>query len=337
MKKLYLVTGATGHLGNQLTKELLKRNEKVRVFILPEDERFVPDNVEYVKGSITNKEDLEEFFQVDGYDTVTLIHAAARITIATKEDPLVWDVNVNGTKNVMELAYQNHIDRVIYVSSVHAIPEKPKPEVMTEVDSFSKDLVHGQYAKSKAEAAQIVVDYAKKGLNVSIVHPSGIIGPGDIFNRNSSVQVIRAIYKGRITIPTEGGYDFVDVRDVVDGILNCEEKGKSGECYLLSGNYIEIKEIYKIVSKYRNKKHTNFTLPLFMVKPMIPISEWINHIFKNDKPIFTQYSIYTLDTNAHFSNEKAKRELGFTTRNSEESIRDSIEIEYVKYSNKISK
>ena len=95
--------------------------------------------------------------------------------------------------------------------------------------------------------------------------------------------------------------------------------------------------LYRIVSKYRNKKHTNFTLPLFMVKPMIPISEWINHIFKNDKPIFTQYSIYTLDTNAHFSNEKAKRELGFTTRNSEESIRDSIEIEYVKYSNKISK
>lgn len=161
----------------------------------------------------------------DGYETAVLVHAAAKITIASREDPTVWTTNVFGTDCVMAAALSAGIDRVVYVSSVHAIPEKPKGETITEVDAFSPDKVRGQYAKSKAVAAQIALDYADKGLNLSIVHPSGIIGPGDLWGNNHMVRTLRAMASGKISVGLDGGYDFVDARDVAEGILGCEAKG----------------------------------------------------------------------------------------------------------------
>ena len=122
-----------------------------------------------------------------------MIHCAAKISIASEPDPEVNDVNACGTENVLKLAAENEVGRVVYVSSVHAIPALPSPSVIREVDSFSPDLVRGQYAKSKAIAAQIALDYAARGLDLSIVHPSGIIGPGDTKVRNHMIRTIRAI------------------------------------------------------------------------------------------------------------------------------------------------
>ena len=112
-----------------------------------------------------------------------LLHLAAMITIASKENPrgLAGERGRHAERD--GLALSKMIGRVVYVSSVHAIPEKPVPDVIAETAQFSPDSVHGQYAKSKAAAAEIVLQYARKGLNVSIVHPSGIIGPGDTLQK----------------------------------------------------------------------------------------------------------------------------------------------------------
>ena len=324
MKKLYLVTGATGHVGTVLVEELLRRGEQVRVFVLPGSKASLPAGLEVCCGDITDERSLRPFFERLGWDYVTLIHCAAFITIASGKDPRVWNTNVNGTRNIMEAALAAGVDRVVYVSSVHAIPERPKPETIAEVDSFSPDLVHGQYAKSKAAAAQIVMDYAKKGLNVSIVHPSGIIGPGDTKARNHMIRTIRAMADGSIPVGIQGGYDFVDSRDVAAGILGCEEHGRAGECYILNGSYISVLDLTNLTRRLAGRRPTGIELPHWFVKLVAPVSERFSKVFGKHVPLFTPYSIYTLHTNGLFSHEKAHREFGYSPRDIEESVRASL-------------
>ena len=324
MKKLWLVTGATGHVGTILVSVLQQRGEHVRALVRPNSNIVAHSNVEIYEGDIRNRELLIPFFDRGDYDYVSLVHCAALITIASKHNPEVWNINVHGTNNVMSLARDTGVDRIVYVSSVHAIPERPANEIITEVSSFSPNLVHGQYAKSKAAAAQIVMDYAKAGLNVSIVHPSGIIGPGDTRSRNHMIRTIQAISDGKISVGLQGGYDFVDSRDVADGIIGCEEKGRPGECYILNGNYISVLELVNSIRKIRGKKTTRIEAPHALAKLIAPVAEYFSRTFSKDAPLLTPYSVYTLHTNGRFSHEKATREFDYHPRPMEESIRDSL-------------
>ena len=324
MQKLYLVTGATGHLGTCLTAELLRRREHVRVLVRPGRSSLVPQGAEAVEGDVAREETLAPFFDQTGYDSVSLFHCAAMITIASKEDRRVWDVNVNGTENVMRLARQAGVERVVYVSSVHAIPERPHGETIREVDIFSPHLVHGQYARSKAAAAQRALAHAREGLNVSIVHPSGIIGPGDHSRRNHMVRTIQAMASGRIPVSMEGGYDFVDVRDVADGILACEEYGRAGECYILSGHYVKVRELLSTVRRIRGRHENRIELPHSLVRRIAPLAERLSLLTGDRLPLLTPYSVYTLHANGRFSHEKASKSFGYRPRGIVESIRDSL-------------
>ena len=324
MKKLWLVTGATGHVGTILVSVLQQRGEHVRILVRPGSIVAANSNVEICQGDIRDRESLIAFFDRGDYDYVSLVHCAALITIASKHNPEVWNINVHGTNNVMSLARDTGVDRIVYVSSVHAIPERPANETNTEVISFAPSLVHGQYAKSKAAAAQIVMDYAKAGLNVSIVHPSGIIGPGDTQSRNHMIRTIQAMAEGKISVGLQGGYDFVDSRDVADGILRCEERGRPGDCYILNGHYIGVLELVNTVRRLQGKATTRLEAPHAVAKMIAPAAEWISHVFSKKAPLLTPYSVYTLHTNGRFSHEKASRELDYHPRPIEESIRDSL-------------
>ena len=324
MQKLYLVTGATGHLGTCLTAELLRRGEHVRVLVRPGRQALVPRGVHAVEGDVAREDTLAPFFDRSGYDSVTLLHCAAMITIASRKDRRVWDVNVNGTENVMRQARRAGVERVVYVSSVHAIPERPHGEIICEVDAFSPRLVHGQYARSKAAAAQRVLTHAREGLNVSIVHPSGIIGPGDHSRRNHMVRTIQAMASGRIPVSMEGGYDFVDVRDVAEGILAGEEHGRAGECYILSGHDMRVRELLSAVCRLKGRGENKIELPHGFVQRIAPLAERLSLLAGDRSPLLTPYSVYTLHTNGRFSHEKASRSLGYRPRAIVESIRDSL-------------
>ena len=325
MKKLYLVTGATGHVGTVLVAELLSRNAEVRALVRHGQGDALPGSVHKCEGDIVEPDTLRAFFDTTGYDYVALIHCAALITISSKRDSRVWETNVNGTENVLRAAAKAGVDRVVYVSSVHAIPEKPKGQIISEVASFSPDSVHGQYAKSKAAAAQIAMEYAAKGLNLSIVHPSGIIGPGDTRKRNHMIRTIRAMAEGKIPVGLKGGYDFVDSRDVVDGILSCEEKGRPGECYILNGHYITVLSLLNLIRKANGRRAAKIEVPYRLVKTLAPVAEFSSKLIGSHAPLFTPYSVYTLHTNGVFSHRKATEEFGYSPRPIEESIRDSLD------------
>ena len=199
----------------------------------------------------------------------------------------------------------------------------PNNEIITEIKHFNKDDVTGEYAKSKAEAAEYVLNAVKeKGLDAVVLHPSGIIGPGD-FGRSHLTQMITDYANGRLSACVRGGYDFVDVRDVADGVISACEKGKSGECYILSNKYISVKELLDDISVAANVKKIKTVLPMWFAKVTAPLSEMYYKILKQP-PLYTKYSLYTLTANANFSNEKAKRELGFSTRNIMDTLRDTV-------------
>lgn len=324
MKILYLITGAVGHLGLTIVQKLNDGQEKIRALILPDDpnEKNLPKEVEKCYGDVTDKSSLNKFFEkVKGYKQV-VIHCAGIVSIASKFNPKVQEVNVEGTRNVVEKCIEENVEKLIYVSSVHAIPELPKGEIISEVKKFDPDKVEGLYAKTKAEATQIVLDAGKKGLNVNVVHPSGIAGPND-YGRGHITQLIIDYYKGTLTAGVNGGYDFVDVRDVADGIISCVSKGKSNECYILSNKYFAIKDLFNIFHDVTGKKNIRIFLPMWFAKMTAPMAESYYKL-KKQSPLYTAYSMYTLTSNANFSHEKAEKELGYHVRPLEETVNDTV-------------
>lgn len=325
MTDLYLLTGATGHLGTALLEKLLKRGSHIRALVMEGDPGVLPSQIERVTGDLTDYDSLRAFMDPSGYDQVCLIHAAAVISIESAPDPRLEAVNVQGTLQLMDLAQEYQLSRVLYVSSVHAIPELTDQETIQDPDSFDPDQVVGQYAKSKAKAAGAVLDYAAQGLNVSILHPSGIIGPGDYQRNNSSNETLYAFYQGKIPFKLEGGYDFVDVRDVAQGVLNCETLGARGECYILSGHYVGLEAMMEAMADYRGKETPALPVPYGLVKALAPLAERLA-LWLGQRPRYTPYSIYTLKANANFSYAKAARDLNYAPRPFEDSLRDLVEV-----------
>lgn len=130
----------------------------------------------------------------------------------------------------------------------------------------------GGYAKTKAEATQIVLDAADHGLDAVVVHPSGILGPYDR-SGNHLVQMVTDYIHGKLPACVNGGYDFVDVRDVAAGCLAAVERGRRGECYILSNRHYDIKEVLRMVKQVAGGRRLP-VLPMWMAKAAAPLMSW---------------------------------------------------------------
>lgn len=326
MEKIYIITGAAGFLGNNIIRKLEHDNNiEIRALVLSGESVKSLENLncKIFYGDVTKKETLSSIFENTKSKQVFVIHCAAIVYIKAKYNQLVYNVNVNGTKNIVDKVLEINA-KLIYISTVHAIPEKPDNKKIYEITDFNPDKVHGLYAKTKAEAAKFVIDAVKnKNLNACIVHPSGIIGPNDYGNSHLT-ELIKNVSNGKLFACVKGGYDFVDVRDVANGVINACENGTKGECYILSNKYLTIKELCDLVCDVQKNKKIRIILPIGLAKLIAPFFE-IYYNIKKKTPLFTRYSLYTLSSNANFSNEKAKKLLNFKNRNMKDTIKDTIE------------
>lgn len=325
MKNIYIITGANGFLGNNIVRALNQKPDcEIRALVssLTRADALQGLNCKIYEGDVTKPETLDDIFTVPPDAKVYVIHCAAIVYIKSKPNPIVHKVNVLGTKHIAEKTLEIG-GKLVYVNSVHAIPELPDHEVMREVSSFNPAKVEGAYAKSKAEAAQYILDTVKnRGLDACIVHPSGIIGPND-FKTSHLTQLIIDAATGRLKAGVKGGYDFVDVRDVVAGILSACAHGEAGECYILSGHYVSVPELFQMIAQATGQKPIKTFLPLWFAKLTAPLSE-IYYNLKKQPPLYTRYSLYTLESNANFSHAKADRELNYTARPTQTTIDDTV-------------
>ncbi|MDD4005603.1 MAG: NAD-dependent epimerase/dehydratase family protein [Bacilli bacterium] len=329
MKKvIYYITGATGHLGRTIANMLLALKKTIVAFILPRDKKrhfnkHDGGQIYFVEGDITKCDDIEKFLDFKSTDAMQIvIHCAGVITVEKSFNKGIYDINVGGTKNIVDIAKKRKVEKFVYVSSVHALKELPKNKIISEQTSFNPEEVNGFYAKTKAEASQYVIDACNDGLNGIIVHPSGIIGPNDEMNGHFTA-VINNVLDGSLTSIVKGGYNIVDVRDVADGIIKATEKGQNGKTYLLSGAYHTVYEIIEMACRIAKIKKIRHILPIWFVKLFAPLALLWSKI-KRQPPIFTAYSMNTLVSNSNFSNSLAIRELGFSIRPFHNTMEDTV-------------
>ncbi|MBE0672901.1 MAG: NAD-dependent epimerase/dehydratase family protein [Anaerolineales bacterium] len=316
---MWLVTGATGHIGNVLVQKLLERGEKVRALILPGESRESISRlrVEAFEGDILNMDSVFESMQgIKG-----IFHLAGAISIMPGSNPFVQKVNVEGTKNILHAASKKKIKRLIYTSSIHAI-QRMEDGVIDESVPYDMNNPYGAYDRSKAEATLEVLDAARSGLEAVVACPTGVIGPYD-FRGSMMGAVIHDAAVAKPTLYVDGAYDFVDVRDVADGLIAAAEHGKRGESYILSGQKISVRYLLETVREITGKHFFQMKIPFDLAKFAAKFTP-AYYRFANETPRFTPYSLEVLQSNSNISHAKATRELGYAPRPIFESIRDAV-------------
>jgi dihydroflavonol-4-reductase len=315
-----LVTGATGHIGNVLVKELLKRGENVRAFVLPGEDLspLAGLEIEIVEGNILDPLSIRP--ALEGIDCV--FHLAGIISIMPGQDPVVHDVNVNGTKNIVKEAHAAGIKRFVYTSSIHAFKRMPFGVTIDESVPIDPESTIAAYDRSKAEATLAVQAEAKLGFPAVIVCPTGVIGPYDYKNSELGI-LIHGWMEHRVDFLIEGNYDFVDVRDVVQGIIAARDRGTAGQIYILSGELVRVIDIWRMVKELVNIKSLLIQIPTKLAYFSANFVQFYYKLAKS-KPRLTSYSIETLHTNAVINNQKARKSLGYSPRSLKQTLEDTV-------------
>jgi len=316
------VTGATGHVGNVLVRELLTGGQVVRALVLPNDDLrpLAGLDVEIVYGDVTDITSLESAFA--GADIV--FHLAGIVTIMPGMAKVLERVNVGGTRNVAAACRATGVRRLVYTSSIHAIAEPPHGTVIDESQPFDPNRVLGDYARSKARATLLLFDEVHKGgLDAIICCPTGIIGPWD-YGISNIGQLILDFASGHLKSYVSGGYDFVDVRDVARGLILAAEKGQTGRHYIFSGAQVQVPELMKELENDIGRPAPTYKIPATIARAAGVLASVYYRLLQR-RPVFTAYSIDVLRSNSQVSSARAREELGFSTRPWQESIRDHVE------------
>ncbi|MCC8064223.1 MAG: NAD-dependent epimerase/dehydratase family protein [Clostridiales bacterium] len=329
MNTMYLLTGAAGFLGSHICDVLLERGEQVRALVLPGDKsvKYVPSSVEIIEGNLCDMASLDAFFTVPEGTQTIVIHCASMVTTNADFSQKLLDINVGGTKNMIEQCLSHpECQKMVYVSSTGAIPELPKGQKIKEVDQFDaeSDRVVGWYSKSKAMATQAVLDAVReRGLNACVVHPSGILGPKDYAIGETTGTVIK-IMNGEMPIGMGGSFNLCDVRDLADGCVSAADKGRCGECYILGNKEVTMKEMCHLLHDASGCKTPYFYVPLGMAYKLAEQMEKKAEK-TGEKPLMTNFAVYNLARNNQFDYSKAERELGYHTRPYADTLRDEAQ------------
>ncbi len=315
-----LVTGATGHIGNVLVRKLLKRGERVRALLLRGESaaplRDLP--VEIAEGDVLDTLSLSKV--LEGIQRV--FHLAGLISILPGADPRLRMVNVGGTRNVLRAAREAGVEKLVYTSSIHAIKRVEKG-LIDESLPYDLDNPYGEYDRSKAEGTLEVKKAADEGLDAVIACPTGVIGPYD-YRGSMMGSVIRAAAECRPTLYVDGAYDFVDVRDVANGLITASEKGRAGESYILSGHRISVRYLLETVREITGRHFFQMKIPFDLARFVARFTPFYYQA-AHATPRFTAYSLAVLRSNANISHAKATQEFGYRPRSIYQSIADTVQ------------
>jgi dihydroflavonol-4-reductase len=316
---MWLVTGATGHIGNVLVRKLIERKERVRALVLPTECRASIQGleIEMVEGDVLDRASLFKcMHQVKG-----IFHLAGLISIMPGNNEIVRQVNLEGTKNILKVAEEVRVGKFVYTSSIHAI-KRVEEGVIDETLPYDPGNPYGAYDRAKAEATLEVQLAAQAGLDAVIACPTGVIGPYD-FRGSLMGDVIREAAISRPTFYVDGAYDFVDVRDVADGLIAAAEKGRKGESYILSGQKISVRYLLETVREITGGHFFQMKVPFDLAK-FASLFTPMYYSHAKITPRFTPYSLEVLRSNSNISHAKATRELGYRPRPLYDSIHDAV-------------
>lgn len=313
------VTGGSGHVGANLVRTLIDQKRQVRALVRKDTKGLEGLKLEMVQGEVTDKESLVRCFK--GVHTV--FHCAAMISIDTIDAPRVYETNINGPKNVVEACLECGVKRLVHFSSIHAFSSHPNNQVIDEKRELAAGKEHFHYDRSKALGQQEILKGIEKGLDAVIVNPGAVIGPND-FKLSRMGRVLLDIYHGRFPMYPNGGYNWVDARDIVEGALAAEEKGKTGESYLLTGRWASFRELASIVQDCTGINTAKMVVPAWTALMVAPFAVLKSRI-TDTEPLFTPMAAKSIKMHRYISHLKATDELGYRPRPLESTIRDTLD------------
>ena len=312
------VTGATGHIGANLVRAFINEGRSTRCLVHVNCQAVDGLDIERFQGDVRDLESLCRAFQ--GADVV--YHLAASISLSMADWPILEAINVTGTRNVVAACLRTGVRRLVHFSSIHALVQEP---LTIPVDE-SRPLVESRhcppYDRSKAAAEREVRRGMEKGLDAIIIYPTAIIGPYD-YQLSYFGEALLAMAQRRLPALVTGGFDWVDVRDVVAGAMLAEEKAPAGASYLLSGHWVSMCEIAAMVKEITGVATSRMVCPLWLARIGAPFIKVISQL-NGKRPLYTSVSLRALKSNRHISHERAKRELGYEPRPFRETLVDTL-------------
>jgi dihydroflavonol-4-reductase len=310
------VTGATGHVGANLVRALLGRGDRVRALIHREDRSLAGLDVERVPGDVLEPASLDGAFA--GAELV--FHLAALISIQGDRGGLVPAINVGGAKNAAEAALRAGVRRFVHTSSVHAF-DLTRGGLIDETSPRSEAPHLAAYDRSKAAGERAVREVVARGLDAVVVHPTGVIGPFD-FAPSRMGRTLLGLRDRSLPSLVAGGFDFVDVRDVVQALLAAADRGRPGESFLAPGRWVAVDALGRAAAAITNVPPPKLVVPIGLARVGVPFASAWGWLTKQE-PLYTGESLSTLAHTARISGAKAERELGYVARPLEETLRDA--------------
>jgi len=318
-----LITGAAGYIGTQLAIRLAQSGEQIVAFTRssPNNKLLEYENVRTVKGDICDRQSVEEAIQ--GCELV--YHLAALCSISKKDVKSFYHINVEGAVNLFEAALQNQVKRVVFTSTGGTTGPQHNGQLITEDNERIIDFFN-EYERTKTIAEEKAKEYCDKGLDVVIVNPTRVMGPGVMSRGNAVTYLIKKYVENNWRfVPgngeSMGNYAFVE--DVVNGHLLAMEKGRKGEKYLLGGENASWNELFKVMAQASGKKNSPYRVPLPAMMLIAHISNGASKLFHN-LPLITPPWVkrYTYDWGVDIS--KAKNELGYENMPLKEAVATTI-------------
>ena len=315
-----VITGASGQIGGVLTRALANKYGPRQIRAIFRNRRGTAADLDiaWVKGDLLDKESLIAAFA--GAETV--FHLAALVSIGAVREEEFHRTNVLGTRNVVEAALECGIKRLVHVSSIHAYNPHPLDEVLDESRGPADRPRDGLYDRSKAAGEAEVRRGIDCGLDAVTLNPTGVIGPYD-GAPSLMGQLLLDLHRRRLPALIAGGFDWVDVRDVVAAMMAAETQARCGENYLVSGHWHTVRELAEFCHQATGVAPPRLQFPIFAARMWAPCQVVLDRC-RGRRPLYTPVSVRVMaHANRRISSAKAQAELGFHPRPLAESVRDT--------------
>ena len=318
-----LITGSTGFIGANLALTLANNGIEVNALYRSEHKAksLHHENINLCKGDILDSESLNN--AVRGCDQV--YHIAAFTDVWTKNPDDIYKLNVTGTLNVLNAALENNVKNIVFTSTAGVLGPSTNgivnEDILRDTDYFL------EYERTKAIAEEKVKLYLEKGLNIRIVNPTRVYGPGLLSKSNSVTIMIDSFNKGKWKIIPGNGKsigNYVFINDVVNGHIQAMERGKPGERYILGGDNKSYLEFFKTLRDETGKNHMMIKIPLSVMLSISFLAMALNKI-SGIKPFITPSLVRKFNYNWEISSNKAIYELGYEITSLREGVVKTVE------------
>jgi dihydroflavonol-4-reductase len=316
---MVVITGVNGLTGANLIRLLLEQGRQVRGLVHRDRRAMEGLDIELVQTDIRDPASLRK--ALAGADVV--YHLAARISLGTKDFTATEATNVQGTRNVVKACLECGVRRLVHFSSIHALEQRPLDQPLDERRARVAQDNRSPYDRSKAQGELAALEGMQGGLEVVILRPTAMIGPYDYYPSYIG-KALLALAQGHVPALVRGGFDWVDVRDVVQAAVQAEARAESGTSYLLSGQWRSVREIAELTAELTGRKAPLFTVPTWLAYLAAPLMSTLASI-NNSQPIYTRLTLDALKSNRQISHAKASGELGYQPRPLDETVMDTLD------------